>query len=172
MATTTQGLDASGFSAARNDEADAFIVWGAAASGERGPIAQISEKEANIKVRARTTAAETGQVLDLTALGVTFPAGTIRTLEADVYVSGNAADETGFLRIFGVISGGTTPVVRAVTVQGPSAVAAAGFAATPAAAFALNGNNVVVNVTSAEAEILNWIVEVKVRPLKQLILGV
>jgi hypothetical protein len=132
-------------------------------------------------IACRTTAAETFNTIELIARGVSFPAPTgagatlqyfSRVLTVDAYVSGDATDEQGFLRATGYIVGAATPIVRVVTVQGPSAVAAAGLAATPAVTFVAGAGTLNVAVTSAEAEILNWIVQVRVGRLQAVLGGV
>lgn len=184
MAFTVSALDTSGFSAALLDEPDPWIVFAAALSGNRAAANMVVPfpRGAQFRVRGRTTAAETGTVLDLTAQGVVFLAGFARVVEVEFHVSGNAADETGWAKHMVVVAGGTTPILRVVTVPatGPlqvggntlSAVAGAGLAATPAVAAVMVGNNVTLTLTSAEAEILNWVVNVRVHPSVPLILGV
>lgn len=134
-------------------------------------------------ILARTTAAETFAVAELmTARGVLFPAGSLRLLEIEFYVAGDASDETGWARHTALVSGGTTPIVRVVTVPAStpvqvggntlSGVAGAGFTATPAVTVVAGAGTVTVNVVSAEAEILNWCVEIRVGKLRPMLLGV
>jgi hypothetical protein len=126
-------------------------------------------------VEASTSAAETANVIELIARGVTFPADVgaangdrfVRDIQVDAYVTGLGATETGFLRVVGVIQGGATPTVLAVTNPGPSAVAAAGLAATPAITFVAGAGTLNIAVTSAEAEPLDWKVFVFVGKLRQ-----
>jgi 5-carboxymethyl-2-hydroxymuconate isomerase len=117
-------------------------------------------------VEANTTAAETATAIELIAQGVTFPAGSLRVIRVEAFVNGNAADETGFVQATGTISGGTTPIVRVTTVQGPSAVAGAGFAATPAVTFVAGASTLSIQVTSAEAELVHWRLHVYVGRLQ------
>jgi hypothetical protein len=133
-------------------------------------------------VNARTDSAETLAVAELIAKGVTFPAASMRVLEIEAYVAGNAADETGWLRHTALVSGGTTPIVRVVTVPASTpvqvggntltGVAGAGFAATPAVTVVAGASTLTVNVVSAEAEILNWRVTIKVGKLQPMLLGI
>jgi len=124
----------------------------------------------DFEVDVATTAAETGAAIELIARGVTFPAGFMRLVNVDYYVAGNAADETGWARHTALVSGGSTPIVRVVTVPAStpvqvggntlSGVAGAGFASTPAVTVVAGASTVTVNVVSAEAENLNWRVQV------------
>lgn len=132
-------------------------------------------------VSARSTAAETANVIELIARGVLFPAPTgaaatlqyySRVITVDAYVSGDATDEQGFLRATGYIVGAATPIVRVTTVQGPSAVAAAGLTATPAVTFVPGVGTLNIAITSAEAEILCWVLQVKVGKLQPILGGV
>lgn len=126
-------------------------------------------------VEATTTAAETGAVCELIARGVTFPANSERLVNVDFYVAGNATDETGWARHTALVSGGTTPIVRVVTVPAStpvqvggntlSGVAAAGFTATPAVTVTAGSGTLTVNVVSAEAENLNWKVFIRLGKL-------
>lgn len=132
-------------------------------------------KDPDFTVDANTTAAETFAVLELIAKGVTFPAGYMRLLTIDYYVAGNAADETGWARHTALVSGGTTPIVRVVTVPAStpvqvggntlSGVAGAGFTATPAVTVVAGAGTVTINVVSAEAENLNFHVRVQIGKL-------
>lgn len=139
-------------------------------------------------VSAKTTASETFQVLDLTAAGVTFPAGTQRVIEADVFISGDNANEGSWARLIQHVQGATTPVLRVTQVSFtvgasgatlPPIVAgnvifstSAGIASGAGAILALNGNNVVVQVVSAEAEVVDFVVRVKVGKLQPVLAGV
>jgi hypothetical protein len=132
-------------------------------------------KEPDFTVDANTTAAETFAVCELIARGVTFPAGFMRVLTIDFYVAGNAADETGWARHTALVSGGSTPIVRVVTVPAStpvqvggntlSGVAGAGLAATPAVTVTAGASTVTVSVVSAEAENLNFHVRIHVGKL-------
>ncbi len=140
-------------------------------------------EDIDFEIQARTDAAETFAVAELlTARGVPFDAGTIRTVQVDFFVAGNAADETGWARHTALVSGGATPIVRVVTVPANtpvqvggntlSGVAGAGFAATPAVTVVAGAGTLTVNVVSAEAEILNWRVKIKIGKAVPLVLGV
>jgi hypothetical protein len=129
----------------------------------------------DFSIEANTTAAETFAVKELIAAGVTFPAGFMRLVNIDFYVAGNAADETGWARHTALVSGGTTPIVRVVTVPAStpvqvggntlSGVAGAGFTATPAVTVVAGASTVTVNVVSGEAENMNWVVQIRLGKL-------
>jgi len=181
MAFTVQALDASGFDATLIDQ-DEWKVFAAALAGNLAAVNMTLPlgRGANFRVRGRTTAAETGTILDLTAQGVTFPAGFFRIVEYECFVSGASADETGYLKRIAAVSGGTTPLLRVIQNGATAgvdqvqfnAVAGAGLAATPLSVVAMATNNVTITVTSAEAEILNWAVNCRVHKAQPLILGV
>lgn len=63
------------------------------------------------RAQATTTAADTSSVvLDLSARGVTFPAGFIRLIQTDAFVRTVASTtESAFSRTFDIIIGGTNP---------------------------------------------------------------
>lgn len=181
MAVTIQSITpASAYDSALDFKTDIELI-GLALGGNLAAAAKCVRDGFDFLVQARSTAAETATVIELmTAKGVPFPAGFFRILEIEAYVSGNASDETGYLRKIAAVSGGATPILRviqngatAATDQGFfSAVAGAGFAATPACAVTVGAGVVNVQITSAEAEILNWTVKVKVGKLVPLIAGV
>lgn len=187
MAGTIQGSDGLFDDYTRDQASEARIINLACFSG--GTPAQVQTARAQMldtpdfTINATTTAAETFAAIELmTAKGVSFPAGYGRLLEIDFYVSGNAADETGWARHTAFVSGGTTPIVRVVTVPAStpvqvggntlSGVAGAGFAATPAVTVVAGAGTVTVNVVSAEAETLNWVVEVRIGKLRKLRAGI
>lgn len=160
-----------------------FALMARALGGDQKAAARCVYDGADFLIQCRTTAAETGAAIELmTARLVPFPAAFIRLIEIDFYVSGNAADETGWARHTALVSGGTTPIVRVVTVPASTpvqvggntltGVAGAGFTATPATTVVAGAGTVTVNVVSAEAEILNWTVRVRVGKLVPMILGV
>ncbi len=140
-------------------------------------------EDVDFEIQARTDAAETFAVAELmTARGVPFDAATERVIQIDFFVAGNAADETGWARHTALVSGGSTPIVRVVTVPAStpvqvggntlSGVAGAGLAATPAVTVVAGAGTVRVNVVSAGAEILNGRVKVKSGKAVPLVLGV
>lgn len=159
-----------------------LAVFGAGSSAQRQTARAELFNQADFTIAARTDSAETLAVAELIAKGVTFPAGSMRVLTCEFFVAGNAADETGWARHTALISGGSTPIVRVVTVPAStpvqvggntlSGVAGAGFAATPALTVVAGASTLTVNVVSAEAEILNWIVRLRVGKLQPMLLGI
>ncbi len=141
-------------------------------------------EDLDFQIQARTDAAETFAVAELmTARGVPFDAGTIRTIDIQVAVAGNAADETGVARYVFTVSGAATPLIRAGTLFTATpatmqvggvyqAMAGAGLAATPLLTCVAGAGTVTINVVSAEAEILNWSLRVKIGKAQPLVLGV
>lgn len=80
MALTVLGVDVDGFDASILDQDD-FIVWAAAANGNRAAIRQVMRRAQVIKARAKTTDnTAASEVIDLTTRGVTFPAGSKRKI--------------------------------------------------------------------------------------------
>lgn len=138
----------------------------------------------DIEVSAKTTASETATVVDLTAIGVTFPAGFQRVIEIDAFASGDAANETQFLRHVAHVSGGTTPILRLTqltpgSTAGTPAQIPTNFLSSVSAGFvgnavllALSTNNVQVQVTSGEAEIVDFFLRIKVGRLQPVLLGI
>lgn len=142
-------------------------------------------------VYARTSTNDAAtQVLDLTAKGVTFPANVgavgqivqfMRIITWEVWFAGDASDETGYVSRIAAVAGGTPPIIRAIQNGATAAVAGTVFNATAAAGFtgaqtsdiALNGNNVILRITSAEtAEVLNWVLKVYVGKLQPVLAGI
>ena len=193
MALTILGGPTGLFDAATRDQATARQILALALFGGDKSVAendtalrkrivtaenQVAQRP-DFTVEANTTAAETASVIELIARGVTFPADIaaaggvpgqrfIRVITVDCYVTGLAANEGGFLRATGTIQGGATPTVLVTTVQGPSAVAAAGLTATPAIGFVAGAGSLNIQVTSAEAEELNWRLNVFIGKLAKL----
>lgn len=187
MAGTIQGTDGLFDDYTRDQASEARVINLACFGGGTPAEVQTARAEMlgrpDFTINCRTTAAETFAAIELmTGKGVLFPAGSQRLVEIDFYVAGNAADETGWARHTALVSGGTTPIVRVVTVPAStpvqvggntlSGVAGAGFAATPAVTVVAGAGTVTINVVSAEAEILNWIVEVRLGKLRKMKLGV
>lgn len=127
----------------------------------------------DFKILARTDDANAFAVIELlTARGVSFPADSIRTFTVEAYCAGNAADEAGYVKNAFTILGGSTPVVLATTVAGPSALAAAGFTAPPAITVAANAGTVTVSIDGNEAEVINWVINVYIGKLQPMLRGV
>lgn len=131
-------------------------------------------KSPDFVVEANTTAAETATVIELIARGVTFPAdipvaGAVegvrfeRLIVAEAYLSGGAANEGGYYRITGTIQGGATPTVIATVLIGPNQPGAGNT--TPVLTFLAGASTLSVQVTSADAESINWKVFVTVGKL-------
>lgn len=130
-----------------------------------------------VQVRQEDSAEAGLLAIDLTARGVTFPAGSVRTIDVEAYCTGNtAATETLYTRFRNAIVGGTTPVLGIVigAIDTNVAGAVGGFTTTdPSVQFALSTNNVTLTVTNeGAAEINNWIIKVRVGKLQPVILGV
>lgn len=129
-------------------------------------------------VHARMTEnADTLTLLDLTALGVTFPAGTQRVVEYECHISGaTAATESGYLHARNMIVGGTTPVLGIVigAIDTNMAGAVGGFTGSdPTLAFTMATNNVTLVGTNEGAdEINNWVLKVWIGKLQPVVLGV
>lgn len=185
MAVTVQTITPAVYDPSLDNMPD-FQLLAAAIGGNVGAAARVVKDAVDFLVQARSTAAESGAVLELlTARGVPFPAGFLRTVEVDAYISGDATDETGFMRYVFTISGGTTPLVRAGTLITSSPVmgaAGAVYQATAAAGFSGTSTNfltiaagagtVTLSVTSGESEILNWTLRVKVGRLIPFLAGI
>lgn len=192
MATTVTSAVGK-FDAFTRDQAPTYNVLAKAFLGV-GSLAERVTAQAQVAnapdfiVTAKTTASETGTVLDLTAAGITFPAGTHRLIEADVFIAGDNANEGSWARLIQHVVGGTTPILRVTSVSFtvgasgatfPPVVAgnvlfstSAGIAAGAGAILALSGNSVLLQVVSAEAEVVNFVVRVKIGKLQPMSLGV
>lgn len=159
------------------DFTDATVALKRAIDGE-GAFARRAMGEPDFLVTGRLdTSAEVLEAIDLTALGVTFPAGTQRTLELELFLAGNtAATESGYIHKREMIVGGTTPTLGIVigAIDTNMAGAVGGFTTSdPAVAFALDSNNVVVNITNeGAAEINNFVLKIYVGKLQPVKLGV
>lgn len=182
MATTVQTVSPAVYDSSLDQMPD-FQLLALAVGGNVGAANKVVQGGVDFLVNARTTAAETGAAIELlTARGVPFPAGFTRLVEIDFYVSGDGATEIGWARHTAHVTGGATPVVQVVTVPAStpvqvggntlSGVAGAGFAATPAVTVVAGASTVTVNVVSAEAEILNWTLRIKIGRLVPFIAGV
>lgn len=115
--------------------------------------------------------------IDLTARGVTFPAGTQRTVELELHISGaTVATESGYIHKREMIVGGATPVLGIVigAIDTNMAGAVGGFTtADPVLAFAIATANVTVTITNeSETEINNFVLKVFVGKLQSIPLGV
>lgn len=187
MAVTIQSVTPAAYDPTLDFRTDIELI-GLALGGSLQAAARVVRDGADFLVQARSTAAEgpTSVLELLTARGVPFPAGFQRVIEVDAYITGDNANERGFARHVQLVTGGTTPVVQTtILTQGStagtagqvpgnfiSAVAGAGLAATPAVSVTAGAGVVNVLITSAEAEILNWTLRVKVGKLMPFLAGV
>lgn len=122
---------------------------------------------------ASTTEAADALALDLTAKGVTFPAGSQRVIEVELFITGGTvATESGYIHRREMIVGGTTPTLGIVigAIDTNMAGAVGGFTtADPTLTFALATNNVTVVATAENAAEPNmWLMRVYVHPLQPL----
>lgn len=153
-------------------------VFGAGSAAQRQTARAELFKQPDFIVTARQdVAGETTTILDLTAKGVTFPAGTCRVIEYEAFVTGDtAATESGYLAAKNMIVGGTTPVLGIVigAVNTNMAGAVGGFTtADPSIQFAIATANVTITVTNENAtENNNWVLKVWVGPLQPVLLGI
>ncbi len=91
-----------------------------------------------IVAQASTDTAAALTLVDLTAQGVTFPAGFYRTVQADIFSRNSANSEIGWKRVVALVVGGSTP-----------AVIAAGGAGSAGSPPQPNGLQTVINAASA-----------------------
>lgn len=181
MALTVQSITPTTWDPSLDFATDVEIVK-RALDGDQRAARQLGRNGADFTIQSRTDTSATEAHFDLSAAGVTFPAGFLRTLEVESYLSGDNANEAGgYLKFLGFITGGTTPVARvsilsaSTPVQVPtnfvSAVAAGGFAG-PSTSFVVTANAVTLVVITGEAEILNWTHRIKIGKLVPFIAGV
>lgn len=134
--------------------------------------------EPNFIVEARSDgSAETGTLIDLTAALVTFPVGSRRVIQVEMFVNGaTEASESGYIHRREVIIGGTTPVlgVNIGAIDTNMAGGVAAFTTTdPLLDFIMATNNVTLRYTNeGAAEINNILLNVWVRRLHRTPLGV
>lgn len=114
-------------------------------------------------VEALTDAAETATLIELISRGVTFPAGTERDITLEVYAAGNSGTERGWTQSTFIVGGATTPTLPTVTNPGPTAFA--GFT-TSSVGLAAGSGVLNCQVTSGEAEPINWKMNVYVGKLR------
>lgn len=174
MAIVSSALDVSGFDAALVD-ADKFLVDAAANVGSLAGIAQRGDDVPHFKGSARSDANITAltSVIDLTARGVTFPAGSFRRLFGRAYFKGDAANEAAMIEAVCLVSGGTTPVIAGTTTGQAKTVSLIPVGITaPDLSFVVVGNAVTMQLANGEAEIVNMLWEVKVGKLQIIPAGV
>lgn len=166
MTITPKAFDGSGFSVDLVD-ADKFNVFEAAQAGSLPAIAQVSDSVAHFKSEARadtTTAATT--VIDLSAKGCTFAAGTIRLVKARAYFKGTGTTtKLSYSEKWALVTGGTTPTINAAGAGRVSlmAIPGGGFTTSePVLDIIMVANAVCVQMTTGGAEVINALIEVKV----------
>jgi hypothetical protein len=111
--------------------------------------------DADMVLTGTTALAADTLTLDLTARGVTFPAGSMRVIDCEMFYQGNTvATESGYIHFREMVVGGTTPtlgiVIGAIDTNMAGAVAA--FTTNdPTLALVMSGNSVTVVVTGENA---------------------
>jgi hypothetical protein len=154
-----------------------------ALDGNIGAAGRVTRDGADFQIQCRTTAAETGPAIELlTARLVPFPANFQRVVEVEAYVTGDNVNERGWLLHKTLVTGAATPVVQTTTLTAStpaqlpgnvlSAAAGGGLAAGVGVTVVAGAGTLTVNVVSAEAEILNWVVKVRVGKLVPFFAGV
>lgn len=171
MAIVPKALDVSGFSAALVDQ-DKLNVAFAAQAGSLPGIAQVSDDVPHFRIESRGAGVEAAQtVLNLTANGVTFPTGTLRTVRVRSYIKGNTNAKTAYLETVCVVIGdNTTPVINS-NAQ-PIAINGTFTTNPPLQTIAVVSNAVVVQIQIQGADVTNMIHEVKVGKLQFILSGV
>lgn len=106
MSFGTPTVDASGFDSTNHD-ADVWITQGAARGGSLGAAANEQESPNFHCEVVVTTDTSDGTMLDLTAQGVTFPAGSRRTIRCQSLCS--SVDSSYYYEWEEDVLGGTTP---------------------------------------------------------------
>lgn len=97
------------FSATYQDEPDRWVVFAAAQAGEIGAVHLAMGGPQFVTEAVATTDTSDGEVLDLTELGVTFPADAVRTIRCKSYCS---SPNDHFMYDWEEdVLGGTTPVL-------------------------------------------------------------
>lgn len=97
------------FSATYQDEGDKFIVFAAAQKGDRAAIHLAMDMPQFVCEAVATTDTSDGEVLDLTDLGVTFPADSVRTVNCRSFCS--SPNDHFMYEWEEDVLGGTTPVL-------------------------------------------------------------
>src|SRR5262245_14413492 len=67
-------------------------------------------------VQAQTETNDTVTTFNLSNKGVTFPAGTLRRIDVEAYITADA--DAGLLRRTAIVAGGTTPLVAQTKLKG------------------------------------------------------
>ncbi len=111
--------------------------------------------EADFVLQGTQAGAADTFTLDLTARGVTFPAGSFRVVEAELFIQGNTvATESGYVKVREVIVGGTTPTLGILVGEGSTNLAGAVGAFTtndPTLVWTMATNNVTIIATGENA---------------------
>lgn len=125
-----------------------------------------------IVAQASTDTAAAITLVDLTAQGVTFPAGFYRTVQADILSRNSANSEIAWKRLCALVVGGATPAVIAAGGAGvPVAnqqvinAASAGLDDVLVAAINVQTANVCVQLTTVPAVEFRHRCEVRLGPL-------
>jgi hypothetical protein len=95
-------------------------------------------------------------ILDLTALGVTFPDKTSRFITTRAFVADN--DGQGIIESKSVVDGGTTPIL--VTDTADSDLLVSGLSATPTLVPTMAGNSVTLVAVGLSGVPTRWVVQV------------
>lgn len=175
MSVTIQGVTPATYDPSLDFASDIELVK-RALDGNIGAAAKLCHDGADFLVQARTTTNDSStSVIELmTARGVPFPAGFVRLVEWDVFASGEGATEVVWLRRQAFVTGGTTPVLVAVTTlsgvtgtadQVLSGSLGAGIT-TPASTLSVGAGVVNINIASGDTgETVNWTLRIRVGKL-------
>lgn len=149
-------------------------LFGKAQAGDLDACAAEADRPL-IVAQAGTDTAAAITLVDLTAQGVTFPAGFYRTVQADIFTRNSGNSEIAWKRLCALVVGGATPAVIAAGGAGvPVAnqqvinAASAGLDAELVGAINVQTANVCVQLTTVPASQLNHRCEVRVGPLVQI----
>lgn len=132
------------------------------------------------EVAAQTETNDTVTSFNLSDKGVTFPAGTLRRIEVDAYITADA--DAGVLRRVAIVAGGTTPLVAQTKLKGIEdaatatseggirySVAAGDFLGSslilPDVGIEQNTNKIRLTFTGTTNLDMFWTIKVKVFPL-------
>lgn len=132
------------------------------------------------EARGQTETNDTVVTLNLTDLLVNFPAGSLRRLDVDAYITADA--DAGDLRLTAIVAGGTTPLVAVTKLKGIEdaatatseggirySVAAGDFLASslivPTVLFEQNTNKIRLSFTGVTNLDMFWTFKIKIYPL-------
>ncbi len=159
------------------DTMDPAIVLKRAVDGDPSCVHRVMREPDFIHTGRMDVSGETFVPLDLTALGVTFAAGTQRVVEVELFCSGaTVATESGYIHRREMIVGGATPTLGIVigAIDTNMAGAVGGFTASDILLdFILATANVTIRLTNEGAtEINNYVLKVYVGRAQPIPLGV